>query len=526
MKLLAIFLAFLAYDQLTHGYRILGIFPLQGKSHWVMMEQLMIKLAKNGHQVDVLTHFPQKKPIPNYRDISLAGTMHQVMNNVTATDIKGFGSMSMKNLATMAGTNICELLSTPKIQDLIKNPPKDPPYDVVIIELFASPCYLAFGPYLKVPTVGVLTSAFHDWLGGPLGVPLNPSYVPSLFSAYNQEMNFWERLKNTFLMNFISFEMNRHTSHQIKYAKEHFGLDVNSIDDLYKEVSLLLVNSHHSLNGIKPYHPMVVEVAGMHVKETDDPLSPEVQKWLDESKDGCVFFTFGSMVRIETFPEPVVRRFYKAFENIAPVRILMKVAKKEDLLPGLPKNVMTQTWFPQISVLEHPNVKAFITHGGLMSSIEAIHHGVPLIGVPLFGDQHTNIMNLASKNVAVSLGSVDELTEEKLTDAINTVLRNASFQESIQKLSKLFSDRLVKPIDAAAYWVEYVVKHKNILRSPAIRLSWWQRNLIDVYGFVLLVVTLVLGAVLLLLCKLKNCFFRSGTCPVQAKHAAKSKKNK
>jgi len=72
---------------------------------------------------------------------------------------------------------------------------------------------------------------------------------------------------------------------------------------------------------------------------------------LDESKDGCIYFTFGSMVRIETFPKEVIQQIYASFEKIAPVRVLWKVAKKEDLLPGLPKNVMTQPWFPQISVL-------------------------------------------------------------------------------------------------------------------------------------------------------------------------------
>lgn len=45
------------------GYRILGIFPLNGRSHMMMFEQLMKGLAKRGHQVDVVSTFPQKKTI-------------------------------------------------------------------------------------------------------------------------------------------------------------------------------------------------------------------------------------------------------------------------------------------------------------------------------------------------------------------------------------------------------------------------------------------------------------------------------
>jgi glucuronosyltransferase len=36
-------------------------------------------------------------------------------------------------------------------------------------------------------------------------------------------------------------------------------------------------------------------------------------------------------------------------------------------------------------------VKLFITHGGLGSVVEAKFHGVPIIGIPFFGDQMANV---------------------------------------------------------------------------------------------------------------------------------------
>lgn len=38
-------------------------------------------------------------------------------------------------------------------------------------------------------------------------------------------------------------------------------------------------------------------------------------------------------------------------------------------------------------VLGHPNVRAFVTHGGLLGSSEAAHCGVPVIVTPMYGDQ-------------------------------------------------------------------------------------------------------------------------------------------
>lgn len=51
--------------------------------------------------------------------------------------------------------------------------------------------------------------------------------------------------------------------------------------------------------------------------------------------------------------------FYATFKNIAPVRVLLKIAKPEVLPPGLPANVMTQSWFSQIQVLSMLTLKFF-----------------------------------------------------------------------------------------------------------------------------------------------------------------------
>ena len=65
------------------------------------------------------------------------------------------------------------------------------------------------------------------------------------------------------------------------------------------------------------------------------------------------------MLRIETLPrEVIVNTFYASFRNIAPVRVLMKIPKPEELPPGLPSNVMTQTWFSQLKVLRKCYIKS------------------------------------------------------------------------------------------------------------------------------------------------------------------------
>jgi hypothetical protein len=54
-------------------------------------------------------------------------------------------------------------------------------------------------------------------------------------------------------------------------------------------------------------------------------------------------------------------------------------------------------------------VRAFISHCGLNSVVEAVKAGIPLICIPLFGDQLNNSEGLASREVAIVIGKVPKL---------------------------------------------------------------------------------------------------------------------
>lgn len=42
------------------------------------------------------------------------------------------------------------------------------------------------------------------------------------------------------------------------------------------------------------------------------------------------------------------------------------------------KNGMLSTWFPQVTVLKHPAILAFLSHGGSNSAMESMMCGVPM----------------------------------------------------------------------------------------------------------------------------------------------------
>lgn len=491
MKLLPIILIFIAVS-VCDGYRILAAFPFQGKSHFVMFERLMKGLSKKGHQVDVISTFPQKKPYPNYTDLVVLPTGTTFLNNFTYELMNILVKQSVTHtVATIAGNNICELLGMPEIQELVRNPPTDPPYDLVLVEIFGAHCYAALGHVLKVPVVGVSSAVLYPWSNDMVANPENIGFVPNNLLAYPQHMNFWQRLWNFVHAMHNKWYFNYLTTAQTEIIRRHLGPEIPDIRELENNMSMVLVNSHISMNGIKPMTPAVIEVGGLHVQTDEMPedvikLPASLEKWMNESTDGFLYFSFGSMVKIESFPAHHLKIFYNSLGKIAPVRVLMKIPEPSLLPPGLPKNIHILPWIPQVEVLKHRNIKAFITHGGLMGTQEAIHYGVPMIGIPLFGDQFVNVDNYAGMNIAARL-DIDTLTEEKMDAAINSILHDSKYRETVQRISKKFRDRPLSPLKTAIYWIEYVIKHGgDSLRSPAMDLTWWQLQLLDIYAFLLL----------------------------------------
>lgn len=56
----------------ANGAKILGVFPFPAHSHFTVGFTIMKELAERGHEVTMISSYPQKTPIKNYRDISVA----------------------------------------------------------------------------------------------------------------------------------------------------------------------------------------------------------------------------------------------------------------------------------------------------------------------------------------------------------------------------------------------------------------------------------------------------------------------
>jgi len=87
-------------------------------------------------------------------------------------------------------------------------------------------------------------------------------------------------------------------------------------------------------------------------------------------------------------PEAKRNEIAKAVQRLGKERGVKAVWKWEsEEMNGSPDNVLLKKWLPQQDLIGHSKTKLFITHGGLMSTMEAIYHGKPMIVMPGFADQ-------------------------------------------------------------------------------------------------------------------------------------------
>ncbi|KAL7838073.1 hypothetical protein AOLI_G00264770 [Acnodon oligacanthus] len=350
------------------------------------------------------------------------------------------------------------------------------------------PCIDLLADMLQVPFVISLRLALGYTMERMCGqMPTPPSYVPISPVQLTDHMSFAERTYNVLLYGFYSvvFQMFSIGSLNGLYS-ELLGKPTTLCDTMGK-ADIWLIRTYWDFEYPRPFLPNFKFVGGLHCKPAK-PLPKAMEEFVQSSgDDGIVVFSLGSMVKNLTTER--ANTIAAALGQI-PQKVLWRYAgeKPDTLAP----NTRLYDWIPQNDLLGHPKTKAFITHGGTNGLYEAIYHGVPMVGIPLFADQPDNVLHMKTKGAAVML-EFNKMKTKDLKDALTEVINNPSYKESIMRLSRIHHDQPMKPLDQAVFWIEFVMRNKGAkhLRVAAHDLTWYQYHCLDVAAFLLSIVALV-----------------------------------
>uniref|UniRef100_A0A8C5KV89 UDP-glucuronosyltransferase n=1 Tax=Jaculus jaculus TaxID=51337 RepID=A0A8C5KV89_JACJA len=293
-------------------------------------------------------------------------------------------------------------------------------FDVVLADVF-SPCGDLLAEVLQVPLVyshRCFAGYTYEKFSGGLSLP--PSYVPILPAELTDHMTFMERVKN--MMYALYFDFWFQTFNEKRWNQiysEVLGRPTTLIETMAK-ADIWLVRTYWDLEFPYPALPNFEFIGGLHCKPAE-PLPKEMEDFVQSSgEDGIVVFTLGSMVSNMT--EERANVIASALAQV-PQKVVWRFdGKKPDTLGS---NTRLYKWIPQNDLLGHSKTKAFVTHGGTNGIYEAIYHGVPMVGIPLFGDQPDNIVRMKAKGAAERV-DFHTMSSMDLLKALRTVIENPS----------------------------------------------------------------------------------------------------
>lgn len=262
--------------------------------------------------------------------------------------------------------------------------------------------------------------ALMPWHYSRVGLPDFPSYIPSEFVGFTTNMNFIERFTNWAVVTFTKigykFAQMKDTDKLRRRFKDE---NIPSLSELADQTSLIFVNQHYSLSIPKPLPANVVEIGGIHIKNTRKSLPLDLQNILDNASDGVIYVSWGSIINSKGMPIEKRKEIVNAFKKL-PQTILWKW--ENDSLTATAKNIHIRSWMPQIDILCHPNVKAFFSHGGMMGISEGVYCGKPVVITPIYGDQFLNGASLVHREMGIIL-HYDELIEDKIISVAKNILQ-------------------------------------------------------------------------------------------------------
>ncbi|XP_069711579.1 UDP-glucuronosyltransferase 2A2-like isoform X5 [Phaenicophaeus curvirostris] len=265
-------------------------------------------------------------------------------------------------------------------------------------------------------------------------VPAPPSYTPAALSELTDCMTFSERIKNIVSYHLQDYVFQSYWGEWDIYYSKVLGRPTTLCETMGK-AEIWLIRTYWDIEFPRPLLPNFEFVGGLHCQ----PAKP--------------------------LPKVLWRYKGKKPENLG-------------------SNTRIYDWIPQNDLLGHPLTKAFITHGGTNGIYEAIYHGIPMVGMPMFADQFDNVAHMRAKGAAVEL-DFSTLKTQDLVDALNTIINNSTYKENALRLSKIHHDQPIKPLDRAVFWIEFVMRHKGAkhLRPAAHHLTWYQYHCLDVLAF-------------------------------------------
>ncbi|KAL9957741.1 hypothetical protein ACROYT_G034677 [Oculina patagonica] len=468
--------------------RIAGFSGEPSGSHYFVIKKAMEELSSRGHEVVLVAPSNQKESrtgekIP-HKTYQVPFDPAFVEEFVVKTAIEeGIWRLIINRIELQRVA--CEhLLNNTELFQELKN------FDLIVFEAGAS-CIPLVADLLGVPRVVIIPVSPNVPMSSHLKIPSPASYVPSMMTTFTSEMSFIQRLANLGLYIFTQLAVVMITS-SMSLLKDKYNITPGiSYHEAIGNNELVIIEADFALEYPQPLLPGQVMVGPITAKAETSPLPPDLEDFINSAGgDGFVIASFGSYVQT-VIPKEKIDVLATGFGKLKQ-KVLWKLNGKGYIPSSVSPNIKVVDWLPQNDLLAHKDIKAFVSHVGHHSLYESAYHGVPVVAVPLFGDQFSN----AKKAEYFGLGIIVDhhrMNAQELFEAIEHVISEPRFKTEAMRISRLMKDSPRTPLEKTGDWIEYVLRHGGArhLRAQVFNIPWYQYYLLDVMAFLVAIVTLV-----------------------------------
>ena len=135
------------------------------------------------------------------------------------------------------------------------------------------------------------------------------------------------------------------------------------------------------------------------------------------------------------------------------------------------RHILPLSWIPQNDVLGDLRTVVFVSHVGYGSLYEAAFHGIPVVCIPMFGDQDDNAARAVHGGWGVRLDK-NKFTSEDLANAVRQVGQGDSpFRAKAKAISRLVqaktgTDEILEWMECAVtYGIDHLVPFRTMKAS-------------------------------------------------------------
>lgn len=484
------YVLFCMFVRLCVSSRVLVVFPVPGRSHTTLGDAVVRSLLEGGHEVTyIATSTKVKNDHLKVINVTPPGEQNEAEIEQPRLSELLQNSLPSHHELTTGAKYAVRALRHQDVQLLMRK--KLVTFDVVIAEWFYSGLLAPLAEVFECPLIWyspvdatwMNLQLVHEAPNPAYAVDLQASNMASeIPSVIERVHRIWRQTYLTAWQYYISYYIESPLYYeQYQLAIQRRGRTPPPYDQLIYSGALLLINSQPILGQNLPLPNSAKYVGGHHVG-MNEQLSKELQHKLDSSKSGVIYVNLGSTIS-EELPDDIAQQLLEVFRQLEQL-VIWRWGRE---LAHVPANVHVMEWAPQEAILRHPKTTMMISHAGYVSYIEAMYYGVPIVGIPVFGDQLLTVDIAAARGRGVKLHYTNKLAF-KLKSVVDDLLGNYTYRSNAKKASSILHQHLVPPSQELRYWVELVISTRGAhLRSPALNLNLIERYHVDVFGLIFLV---------------------------------------